>query len=111
MDVVTVYVTFPHREEAEQLAGRLLDERLVACANLVDGITSIYRWQGKVHHDRECVLLLKTRKSLIEAVTDRVQELHSYDCPAVVAWEMVGGSAAYARWVADETVSPAPPVA
>lgn len=106
MSVSLVYVTCGSRDEALAIARQLVDSRLAACANLLDGMTSIYRWQGAVQQDTECLLLLKTRTSLVEPLMARVRELHSYDCPCVVALPVEQGNPAYLQWVVDQTSPP-----
>ncbi|MHB8763674.1 MAG: divalent-cation tolerance protein CutA [Deferrisomatales bacterium] len=102
-DRVWIYATAPSRDEALALARTLVAERLVACANVLDGATSVYRWEGAVHEDREAVLVAKTRADLVDAVTARVKALHSYSCPCVVALPIVGGSPEFLAWIGDET--------
>lgn len=102
MDLVSVYVTAPDVETAKRLARELLDQRLVACANLWP-IASLYRWEGAVHDDEEVALLLKTRASLVPDVERAIRAAHPYDVPCVVAWPIVGGSTPYLDWVAGET--------
>lgn len=98
-----VYVTTGSEPEAERIAAKLIEERLAACANILPGMRSVYRWQGRVTTDSECVLLLKTRADLVEAVTERVRALHSYDVPCVVSWALGGGNPAFLDWIGDET--------
>jgi len=102
-EIAILYCTAPNRDVALAIARALIEQRLVACANLFDGATSIYRWQGAVHEDHEAALILKTRRELIDQATQRIRELHPYSCPAIVAWEPIGGHADYFRWIADET--------
>lgn len=99
----TLYVTTADEGEAETIARTLLDENLIACANVLPGVTSHYRWQGEVHHDREVAMLLKTRAALADRVSERIKALHSYDCPCVVIWPIAGGNAEFLNWIGDET--------
>lgn len=103
-EIVFLYVTVPHESEARTLARTLIEERLAACANLVPGMKSLYRWEGKIEEESETVLLVKTRRSLAAAVTARIVELHSYDVPCVVEWPIAGGSAPYLEWIQRETL-------
>jgi len=82
---VVVLVTCPNRQAGETIGRTLVEERLAACANVIPGVTSIYRWQGKVCRDREVLLLIKTRRSRFAALTRRVQDLHAYAVPEIVA--------------------------
>ena len=98
-----VYITAKDREEAVTIGKTLVDEQLAACANVLDGATSLYRWQGEVHEDAEAVVFCKTRASLVDTVIARVKDLHSYECPCVVSWPIENGSAEYLAWLKSET--------
>ncbi|NQV21068.1 MAG: divalent-cation tolerance protein CutA, partial [Rhodospirillales bacterium] len=86
------------------IARVLVTERLVACANIVPGVRSVFWWDGEVRNDGEVLVLCKTRDSLVDNVTVRVKELHSYDCPCVVAVPIVGGNPDYLAWISAETL-------
>ena len=101
--VMVVLVTAPDAETGARLARSLVEERLAACANLVPGVRSIYRWEGRVQEDAEVLLVLKTRAERVDALAARVSELHPYDMPEVVALPAVGGSRAYLDWVRGES--------
>ena len=97
--------TFPSREQAEQLAERLVAERLAACVNVLGPVASIYRWEGKVEHDEEVLLLIKTTGAGVEPLKTRVLELHPYDTPEFLAFEVAAGSSGYLDWVARSVAS------
>lgn len=99
----TVYVTTGSLEEATAIGRTLVRERLAACANILPKITSLYWWNGDVETDTETVLILKTRTDHLELLTERVRASHSYDCPCVVAWPIIGGNPDYLAWIAAET--------
>ncbi len=101
--VMVVLVTAPDAETGARLARSLVEERLAACANLIPGVRSIYRWEGRVQDDAEVLLVLKTRAERVDALAARVSELHPYDVPEVVALPAVGGSRAYLDWVRGES--------
>lgn len=107
MDHCSVYVTCPDEATAERIALHLVNERLVACANILPGATSVYRWEGRVQRDREVVMLMKTRRSLFRDVEAAVRELHPAKVPCVVAFDLAGGHAAYLDWIDQETARPA----
>ena len=100
---VTVFVTAANKDEAEVIARTLVQDRLVACANVMDVVTSYFRWEGKVQTEDEVVLLAKSRSALFPDIEARVKELHSYDCPCIVAWPIEEGSADYLAWIEAET--------
>lgn len=98
-EVVVVLVTVPSPGAADRIARPLVEERLAACVNVVGPIRSIYRWKDAVQEDAEHLLVVKTRRALLDRLGARVAELHEYDVPEVVALPVVGGSAAYLAWV------------
>ncbi|WP_437205994.1 divalent-cation tolerance protein CutA [Planctomicrobium sp. SH664] len=102
--IATVYVTHRNRDEALALARTLVSERLVACANILGEGTSVYQWEGQLMEEREVPLLLKTTADLIPRVTERIRELHPYECPCVVAWGVTDGNPQFLQWVHNETV-------
>jgi len=97
-----VYVTCGSLDQARQIGRAIVEARLAACANILDGMKSIYRWEGCVEEGAEVVLLLKTRASLVDALTERVTALHSFDLPCVVEIPLKGGNAEYFAWIAGE---------
>jgi periplasmic divalent cation tolerance protein len=102
-DVRVVFVTAPDAETGARIARALVEERLIACANLVPGIRSIYRWEGQIADESEVLLVLKTRASRLSALAARVKALHPYALPEVVALPVVDGSEAYLDWVLAES--------
>jgi periplasmic divalent cation tolerance protein len=111
MDACLIYMTAGSEQEAKGLGRTLVEERLAACANVLPGMTSIYWWEGQAQHDQEVVLIAKTRADLVDALTERVLELHSYSCPCVVALPIEGGNPAFLQWIVDETAEAPPTVA
>jgi periplasmic divalent cation tolerance protein len=105
MSYTLIYVTAPNRAAALNVARRLVEERLVACANVFDGVTSLYWWEGKIQEDTEAVLVAKTASARVSAVIDKVKEIHDYSCPCVVALPIVAGNPAFLDWIGAETIS------
>lgn len=101
-----LYVTASSRDEALAIGRAAVEEQLAACANVLEGMTSIYWWQGQLEQSTECVLLLKTRAALVTRLIDRVRALHSYECPCIVELPVTGGNPAYLQWIADSTGDP-----
>lgn len=95
--------TVPDRESGERIALALVEEHLAACVNLVPGVTSTYRWQGKVEKASECVLIIKTTSTRFEAVKNRLQALHTYDLPEIIALPITAGSDEYLKWITENT--------
>lgn len=103
MNRCIVYMTAGSREEAVRIGRTLVDERLAACVNVLGTITSVYRWDGATQEDEEVAFLAKTTQDRVPALTERVQALHSYDCPCVVALPIEGGAEAFLTWIETET--------
>jgi periplasmic divalent cation tolerance protein len=99
---LVVLMTAGSQEEADRIAHTLVAELLAACVNVVPGITSVYRWQGEVQRDQEWLLVAKSREEVLNDLVRRVQALHSYDVPEIIALPLVGGSQPYLRWIDGE---------
>lgn len=104
-DMAILYTTWPDEARAAAAAETLLDERLIACANMLGTAQSIFRWQGETCREAETVVLFKTGAATAGALRDRIAALHPYDEPAIVqlAVEDAGTAPAFAAWVAGET--------
>jgi len=94
-----VYMTAGSKEEASSIGRCLVEEKLAACVNIIDGMTSIYRWEGKLESASETVLIAKTMSETVEALTERVTALHSYDCPCIVKVALQGGNQDFLSWI------------
>jgi periplasmic divalent cation tolerance protein len=103
--VRVAFVTAPNEETAEALGRAVVGEGLAACANVLPGVTSVYRWRGEVRRDAEALIILKTTDARAGELTRRVVELHPYDVPEVLVVETKGGYAPYLDWVTEETGS------
>ena len=97
-----VYVTTKNIEEARAIAHELMNRKVVACANILPQMESIYRWEGKLEQASECVLILKTEEAKVDAVIEAVVELHSYDVPCAFSIPIEAGSKAYLDWLSGE---------
>ncbi len=104
-DPVVLYITVPNREEGLRIGRALVEEKLAACANVIDGLTSIFRWEGAVQEESEALLIAKTDRTLVDAASDLVKLEHSYDCPCVVALPIIGGNQDFIGWISVETTS------
>lgn len=102
-DPMMLYVTAADTDEARRLGRLLVEARLAACANVLGGMTSIYRWQGKIEEGNEAVLIAKTERRHVQAATDLIVRHHSYDCACVVALPIDGGNPDFLTWISDET--------
>ena len=103
MKFALLYITTPSEAEAKKIARALLDERLIASANIIPGAVSLYRWQGKLEDTEECVLIAKTREKMANKAVQRAERLHSYECPGILVLPVQDGSQTYLDWIAGET--------
>lgn len=102
-DKISVYIVAADSDEANRIADALVGERLAACVNILGSVRSVYRWQGQVERADEVALIAKTTADLFDRLAARVRALHSYETPAIVAWPIVAGDAAYLDWIGAET--------
>ncbi len=96
---VVILVTAKDKKEATKIAKSLLEDKLIACANIVGGVQSLFWWQGKIDSSKEVLLVLKTKKILFKKVMARVKALHSYQTPEIIALPIINGSEDYLNWI------------
>jgi periplasmic divalent cation tolerance protein len=101
MSYLIVFMTTSGREEAEKIVYALLKEKLIACANIVESVSSFFWWQGSIESEEEVLVIMKSSETLFEQLQKRVSELHSYDVPEISALPIVAGSPAYLDWLKD----------
>jgi periplasmic divalent cation tolerance protein len=106
MDLRMVYMTAGALEEARRIARELVESRLAACANIIDGMKSFYWWEGKIQEDQETVIIAKTRTALVPRLIEKVKSLHSYTVPCIVTLPILDGYPPFLNWVNDETREP-----
>jgi periplasmic divalent cation tolerance protein len=102
-DFLQVQTTVSSADEAQRLAGALVERRLAACVQVIGPVQSIYRWEGRVERAEEWLCLIKSPASRYDALQQAIRELHSYECPEIVAVPIERGSDDYLRWLAAET--------
>jgi len=102
-DAVVVLVTAPTAEKAVEIARAVVEEKLAACGNVLPGVRSIYRWEGKVQDEPEVLLVLKTQRKRFPELRDRILALHPYEVPEVLALPVEAGSERYLDWIAKST--------
>lgn len=103
-DHIVVFCTVPNADEGARIGRVLVEERLAACVNLVDGLRSIYLWKGAVSDDKEALLVIKTKPAQFEPLRARLVALHPYEVPEVIALPIVAGHEPYLAWI-DECVT------
>jgi periplasmic divalent cation tolerance protein len=101
-ETVSVYMTAGSDEEAQRVASALIESRLAACVNILGSIRSVFYWDG-VQQEQEVALIAKASRADFEALNAKVREVHSYDCPCVVAWPIVEGDGEFVQWIGEET--------
>ena len=101
-DKIIVFSTCAGVKEAKKLAGHLVEQRLAACVNVVKGVESYYRWKGKVTHEPEVLLIIKTSRELFQGLRAEWERLHSYEIPELIAVPIVEGAATYMDWLERE---------
>ena len=97
-----VLTTLPARDAAQAIARTLVEERLAACVQLVDGLLSIYRWEGRIDESAECQLVAKTTPAAAAALVERLRALHPYDVPEILTLDATA-STSYGAWLRAET--------
>lgn len=102
-EYVFIYSLFPDAEKAREAARALLEERLIACANILPQMESIYWWEGRIDDAKETALIAKTRKDLFEKAKGAIQRLHPYSCPCIIALPIEAGHTPFLQWIDTET--------
>ncbi len=104
MEEIIVFITASKEDEAIKIAKELVEERLAGCINIIKNIRSIYRWEGKIEDEMECLMIAKTKKNLFEKLTKKVKEVHSYSVPEIVGVPIIEGAEDYLKWLRNVTV-------
>ncbi len=103
MEYMIVLITAP-QAEAKELAMTLVQEKLAACANIIDMVSSIYWWEGKIQDDKESLLILKTKQDMVDALIIRTKQIHSYTVPEIIALPIIRGNQDYLNWINESMV-------
>ena len=99
MTYIIVLMTTSNKKEAETIAHKLLEEQLIACANIVDCVSSLFYWKQKIERENETLVIMKSSEKLFKQLTQRIQELHSYEVPEILALPITAGSQSYLDWL------------
>ena len=100
---IVIFITAGSMEEAEKISEALVNERLAACCNIIEGVNSVFWWEGKVSRESEVLIMAKSIGALFERIEKRVKEIHSYEVPEIIALPIAAGSEDYLKWIEDET--------
>ncbi len=101
-DYCVVFITTDGAEQGQQLADALVAKRVAACVNVLPQVKSLFWWQGKVDRADEAMLVVKTKRSLLEGLKQVVEQIHSYDVPEIIALPIIWGSESYLEWLNKE---------
>lgn len=96
-----IYMTAGSKAEAASIGKALVESKLAACVNIIEHMSSIYLWEGSIQEDAEVVLIAKTIETHVSAIVEKVQSLHSYDCPCIVSLPVTGGHQDFLDWIVD----------
>ena len=99
MEIRIVYMTAGNVDEASRIAKALVQQRLAACVNIIDGMRSVYEWKGTLQEEREVVMIAKTHADCFPDLVEVVKGMHSYDCPCIVGLDVSGGNDAFLAWI------------
>ncbi|NGZ02542.1 MAG: cytochrome C biogenesis protein CcdA [Nitrospira sp. WS238] len=100
---VVVFVTTSSVDEAERIGKAMVDSRLAACANVLQGVRSIFRWESKVNVESECLVIMKTTRDRFSDLETAIRRYHSYSVPEIIAVPIIAGSVPYLEWIRVET--------
>jgi len=100
-EILVVLCTFPDAEKARQIGTHLVERQYAACINILPGVESIYRWEGKLCREREVMAVIKTTRQAFAVMSRELAELHPYDEPEIIAMPVVDGAAGYLNWLTD----------
>jgi len=98
---IVVLVTASSKEEAETISRKILEEKLAACVNIIEGINSYFWWEGKIDTSGEVILIIKTNRRKFKRLASTVKSLHSYDTPEIIALPIIAGDKRYLEWIND----------
>lgn len=103
---IVVFITASNQKEASNIAKALLENKLVACVNILDKVKSIFWWQGKIDQAQEALLIVKSKKSELNKIIKLVKSIHSYQVPEIIASPIIGGNQSYLRWLNESIRKP-----
>ncbi len=102
-EYIIVLCTTNSKDSAKQIAKTLVSGRFAACVNLVDKIDSIYSWKGEIVEDSEVLMIIKTQKALFENLKNKIEEIHPYETPEIISFDISEGSKPYLDWISENT--------
>ncbi len=103
-DSLLIYCSCPDRETADVIAKRLVADHLAACVNILENVSSVYRWEGEVKQDQECLLLIKTDRAQYGELEAAILDQHPYEVPEIIAVRIDLGAPDYLAWLRENTI-------
>ena len=98
---ISIFVTSPSKREAKRIVFKLLEERLIACGNIISGVESYFWWKKEIDCASEYLIIAKSVKPHFKNIEKRIKELHSYEVPEIIAIPILSGSKEYLQWIAE----------
>jgi len=96
---IVILITTKNVREANRIAAKLVETKLIACANVIKDVHSIFRWKKKIEREKEVLLILKSKQGCFAKIVKTVKKYHSYDVPEIIALPIIGGSKDYLKWL------------
>lgn len=103
MEFIVIYCTVPNKKEGKEIAKMLLENKLVACVNIIDKMESMFSWDGELCEEKEALLMIKTKKEYFTKINHMIQKKHSYTVPEVIALPIIEADETYLKWIMHET--------
>ena len=100
---IVIFCTVKEKKEAEKIAKDIVKNKLAACVNIIEGLTSIYEWEGSICNESECLMIIKTRQILFNELKDSILSQHSYDIPEIISLPVNDGLDSYLNWIQQNT--------
>ncbi len=101
---IVIFITASSKEEAEKIGHKLVENKLAACVNIIEPISSLFWWQAKIDRASESLLIIKSKKSKLPKIIKLIKSIHSYEVPEIIALPIIGGEKKYLRWI-DESLA------
>ena len=102
-DYVIILCTTPGKEPAKKIAESLVNKKLAACVSMIEGVTSVYEWEGKICEDTECQMIIKSRNGVFQKIKEEITSMHPFEVPEIVSLNVNDGLDSYLKWISENT--------
>ncbi|MFH0975608.1 MAG: divalent-cation tolerance protein CutA [Spirochaetota bacterium] len=102
-EFILILCTISSKTEAKKIANELVQKKLAACVNIIEGLTSIYEWKGKLCDESECLMIIKSKESLFDSIKKEIVSLHPYEVPEIFSFNISDGLESYLNWICENT--------